>query len=54
MRKNERMKNKEKIKKEENLKSNKKDEIIRKNIQNLNNRFLISNDITEAENMMQI
>ena len=50
MRKNERMKNKEKIKKEENLQSNKKDEIIRKNIQNLNNRFLISNDITEAEN----
>ena len=31
------MKNKEKIKKEEKLKSNKKDEIITENILNLNN-----------------
>jgi len=48
MRKNEKIKNKEKI--ENQIKSNKKEEIIKENIQNLNDKFIISNDITEAEN----
>ena len=48
MRKNEKIKNKEK--KENQMKSNKKKEIIKENIQNLNDKFIISNDITEAEN----
>ena len=48
MRKNEKIKNKEK--KENQIKSNKKKEIIKENIQNLNDKFIISNDITEAEN----
>ena len=48
MRKNEKIKKKEK--KENRIKSNKKEEIIKENIQNLNDKFIISNDITEAEN----
>jgi len=48
MRKNEKKKKKEKI--ENQIKSNKKEEIIKENIQNLNDKFIISNDITEAEN----
>jgi hypothetical protein len=48
MRKNEKIKKKEK--KENQIKSNKKEEIIKENIQNLNDKFIISNDITEAEN----
>lgn len=48
MRKNEKIKKKEKI--ENQIKSNKKEEIIKENIQNLNDKFIISNDITEAEN----
>ena len=48
MRKNEKIKNKEKI--ENQIKLNKKEEIIKENIQNLNDKFIISNDITEAEN----